>query len=548
MIKGIITGQTLKLKDVPVIVSDSIDYLEAVFAFRSKDWEECEKWAHFSQGDVVYDIKLTENRIRKEDHLNLGAGSWKIYLHGTSKTGMRITTDPVSFGVKKSGVLNGQPLPEIPLSVAENLDLRLSFLEEVGGYPAGVSPYIISEAKGESIFVTDSAKAKFQGLKMYGKSEQFTTTGAQLMPLTYAAHEEGGVTFTYEGNRLTIKGTNTESYQVNTNSRISIPLPIVEGSYSVTQFSVSGIGIAIAIVRADGTKNYANSKYTLYGDETNVNLYAVVEAGKTVDTTLDIMVNAGDTLLPFEPYTGGKPSPSPEYPQEIVSAGKDGEIVVTIDGETPKTLTALTPNGLPGIKVASGGNWTDSTGQQWVSDVIDLTRRKYLHLLGVHTFTGEEDIVSWAGGDARLPLYYPDKPSVTYSKCMSNLLVSGESYAVLTGTDSTVGCNQGGIVFHFPGIQGMADYGTLVNTAKAKLKELYNAGTPLTVLYQLSEPYETDLTEEEMVDISALHTNYPVTTILNDEGVGMEVSYVADTKNYIDKKFNELAAAIVANA
>ena len=59
---------------------------------------------------------------------------------------------------------------------------------------------------------------------------------------------------------------------------------------------------------------------------------------------------------------------------------------------------------------------------------------------------------------------------------------------------------------------------------------------------------ETPLTEEEMAEFAKLHTYYPTTTIFNDEGAGMEVSYVADTKNYIDKKFTELAAAIVANA
>ena len=34
----------------------------------------------------------------------------------------------------------------------------------------------------------------------------------------------------------------------------------------------------------------------------------------------------------YEPYTGGKPSPSPEYPQEIKSAGQSGEIGVTVTG------------------------------------------------------------------------------------------------------------------------------------------------------------------------------------------------------------------------
>lgn len=37
-------------------------------------------------------------------------------------------------------------------------------------------------------------------------------------------------------------------------------------------------------------------------------------------------------------------------------------------------LTLPTPNGLPGIPVTSGGNYTDSQGQQWVCDEVDLER------------------------------------------------------------------------------------------------------------------------------------------------------------------------------
>ena len=39
-----------------------------------------------------------------------------------------------------------------------------------------------------------------------------------------------------------------------------------------------------------------------------------------------------------------------------------------------QTLTLQTPNGLPGIPVTSGGNYTDPTGQQWVCDEVDLER------------------------------------------------------------------------------------------------------------------------------------------------------------------------------
>lgn len=44
------------------------------------------------------------------------------------------------------------------------------------------------------------------------------------------------------------------------------------------------------------------------------------------------MLNAGSIALPWEPYTGGQPSPNPDYPQEIVNAGQDGQIDVTVCG------------------------------------------------------------------------------------------------------------------------------------------------------------------------------------------------------------------------
>ena len=61
----------------------------------------------------------------------------------------------------------------------------------------------------------------------------------------------------------------------------------------------------------------------------------------------DIMLNRGEIALPYESYFN-------------------------------QSLTLSTPNGLPGIKVDTGGNYTDSTGQQWITDEIDLARGKYI--------------------------------------------------------------------------------------------------------------------------------------------------------------------------
>lgn len=45
------------------------------------------------------------------------------------------------------------------------------------------------------------------------------------------------------------------------------------------------------------------------------------------------MLNTGTSTLPWEPYTGGQPSPSPKYPQEIVNAGANGEICIEVRGK-----------------------------------------------------------------------------------------------------------------------------------------------------------------------------------------------------------------------
>ena len=69
-------------------------------------------------------------------------------------------------------------------------------------------------------------------------------------------------------------------------------------------------------------------------------------------------------------------TPSPDNPAPIVSAGDGGTITVTIgDGADERQTIALqTPNGLTGIPVTSGGNYTDPQGQQWVCDEVDLER------------------------------------------------------------------------------------------------------------------------------------------------------------------------------
>jgi len=166
MITGHIVRQHLNLCDSHV-VADTIDYLEAKFIFKTDDWNGLTKWVHFANDDTAYDICLTEDCIRKEDHLNLSAGMWKVYLHGNEfrdgEVIQRITTDEAVLYVSPTGTLDGEPFPEIPASETERINARLEALEQGGtGQPGesgadGFSPSASVEQTdtGAVITITD---------------------------------------------------------------------------------------------------------------------------------------------------------------------------------------------------------------------------------------------------------------------------------------------------------------------------------------------------------------------------------------------------------
>lgn len=152
MLYGEIIRQHLKIINEHV-VADTIDYLEMKFTFQTDDWDGLEKWAHFAKNGAVYDIRLTDDCIRKEDHLNLSAGVWKVYLHGNEfadgKVIERITTCVENLRVYPTGTLDGEPFPEMPASVTEQILARLSWLESGGG--GGGSGGGVSFVLGETL-------------------------------------------------------------------------------------------------------------------------------------------------------------------------------------------------------------------------------------------------------------------------------------------------------------------------------------------------------------------------------------------------------------
>jgi hypothetical protein len=194
---------------------------------------------------------------------------------------------------------------------------------------------------------------------------------------------------------------------------------------------------------------------------------------------------------------------------------------------------------LPGIPVTSGGNYTDSDGQQWISDEVDLERVVYVQRVGIEVFDGSDD-EGW-------------RRDYTSDETKRRMTTS-----LLTETVKKVANNQVANVLCSRFVKARADdtYSLLERVSIDDLGRLhiysddYNdlvedwtsflVSNPMTVVCELATPIETPLSETEIAAYRALHSNYPNTTVLNDAGAHMVVKYAADTKLYIDNKITAL--------
>ena len=233
-------------------------------------------------------------------------------------------------------------------------------------------------------------------------------------------------------------------------------------------------------------------------------------------------------------------TPSVENPVPIVSAGESGTINVSISdsGSQSQSLTLATPNGLPGVPVSKDGNYTDADGQQWVCDEIDLERGKYVQRVAIEKNNGGWELKPSSDTPGRF--FQHNKLtnifSIALKKSLCNI-ASFTSWGAPVNDKYAFALNGHGIYFSPPkGAEITAE------ELNAKLNSL---SFPVVFVGELATPIERDLTPEEIAAYKALRTYGPTTVITNDAGAGMEVTYVADTKTYIDNKFAALNKAVL---
>ena len=213
-----------------------------------------------------------------------------------------------------------------------------------------------------AVNIADSDDGAVRNLVIGGRSEQFTTTGANILPYPYydTTVTVNGVTFTDNGDgSITMNGTATANaefaFLANDKPGFMDGMVANHPGEKVTFKGLGdGAGRESYFIFARG---FVNNTYVYGSDVTSAVLSEIVYvrqmfvrvlAGATVDNvTIKPMIALGDSIATYEPFTGGAPSPSPDYPQEIKSVENCAMTVSNADGT--ETQTAMIPVTLRGI-------------------------------------------------------------------------------------------------------------------------------------------------------------------------------------------------------
>lgn len=457
---------------------------------------------------------------------------------------IRVAPNPAA-GVKTSNdYYNYSTMEEVNAAIDE----AFSAIREA---EENCAPAIVCEESGSDITLSDASDRLLKGLNLYGKTTRNGTLSSDAEAILTTAGTGGNI-------GVAVTGKNLFGGEALADVLVAKAGATKNETAGTVQYSASSVTGKQMFKAPDKNKQYT---IILYGKNTTDTTTRTNLSWYYSDKTSDVFnfKTAGELSYCVATSKAGKQvvglygynssgSTILYYDQCGIFEG-----VVTADdfeAYNGQTLTVAIPNGLPGIPVTSGGNYTDENGQRWVCDEIDFARGVRITRLAELVFDGVSNGKRIYSTDpsqleaSKTSIYaymnygYINPPALSSTTVYANYSGVSLSTAIsITRTKAWLGLPQGE---ELTATQVVTAYNT-------KLKELYDGGVPVRVLYQRKTPVETPLTAEELAAYAAMHTNKPNTTVYNDAGAGMKLQYVADTKAYIDKKFNELATALVNN-
>ena len=193
---------------------------------------------------------------------------------------------------------------------------------------------ITRSAEGSFVTLEDAAdEMGFRRIEIEGETRQVTTTGAQMIDFEQCL-KNWKSQYTQVGGRVYKITAIGAGYQ----APISFSAEDTKVTLSGIIRDLSGSGYRIDLIDSSGNIVGRINKdiKSITGLASKIRLnFAEAGAGEYSD----IMLNAGSAAIPWEPYTGSKPSPSPEYPQELRNVGVQRE-----DGKFKVKVTACKNN------------------------------------------------------------------------------------------------------------------------------------------------------------------------------------------------------------
>lgn len=288
--------------------------------------------------------------------------------------------DPGAPGARGEKGEKGDPGKDAPqeavLYTAQTLDdaQKAQARENIVAADAARQNVLVGTETGNPIAVDDAFSAPLCGLTVYGKSTQDGTPSPDNPVPIVSAGDGGSVTVKVTGRNILDIRTGKESV---TNSGVTYTR---NADYSFTRTgtateSAGNVWIAggyLVKPKADLSNVFCvllkGVKYSIK----DCVLLTISSAGGSLVARNENFVPTQDmyiTGVRNENFIVGKTYNDIVYPAVYV-----GEKALQYDPYREQLLTLLTPNGLPGIPVTSGGNYTDPQGQQWICDEVDLER------------------------------------------------------------------------------------------------------------------------------------------------------------------------------